>query len=100
MGGRGIFGKRGVFPSTCSEDPASITAPIEFYRCRVFDGFKAEDRNERELEIGMRRGSVDFASFAEDVAAAERRDMYRIVWREMDGRAFRKTCRRRAKSRV
>jgi hypothetical protein len=85
---------------TCSEDTASITALNEFYRRRVFDQFKAEHRDEKELEIGMMQGSRDFGSFAEEVAAAEKLQVCRIVWREKGRRVFRKTCRRRAKSRV
>ena len=49
---------------TCSEDTASITALNEFYEWRVFDGFKAEHRDEKELKIGMMRSSRDFESFS------------------------------------
>ena len=86
--------------NTCSEDTASITALNEFYRWRVFDGFEAEHRDEKELEIAMMQGSRDFGSFPKDVAAAEKLHMCRIVDREKGGRVFRMTCRRRAKSRV
>ena len=86
--------------NTCSEDTASITALNEFYRCRVFDGFKAEHRDEKELEIGMMRNSHDFGSFPKDVAVAEKLHMYRIVCREKGQRVLRKTCRRRVESPV
>lgn len=86
--------------NTCSEDTASITALNEFYKWRVFDGFKAEHRDEKELKIGMMQGSRDFESFPKDVAAAEKLHMCRIVCREKGRRVFRKTCRRRAKSRA
>ena len=85
---------------TCSEDTASITALNEFYRWRVFDGFKAEHRAEKEVEIGMLRGSGDFGSFRKDVAAAEKLNKCRSVCREKDRRAFKWACRRAAKSRV
>jgi hypothetical protein len=85
---------------TCSEDTASITALNEFYRWRVFDGFKAEHHDEKESEIGMMPGSRDFGSFPKDVAAPEKLHMCRIVGREKGGRVFGQTCRRRAKSRV
>ena len=85
---------------TCSEDTASITALNEFYKWRVFDGLKAEHREEKELEIVMMQGSRDFGRFPKDVAATEKLHMCRIVCREKDRRVFRKTCRRRAKSRV
>jgi hypothetical protein len=80
--------------NTCSEDTASITALNEFYRWRVFDRFKAEQRDEKELIIGMMQRSSDFGSFPEDVAAAEKLHMCRIVCREKGRRVFRKTCRR------
>jgi len=84
--------------NTCSEDTASITALNEFYRWRVFDGYKEEQRNEKELKIGMMRGSRDLESFPEDVATAERFHTCRIVCREMGRRVFRRTCHRRATS--
>jgi len=86
--------------NTCSEDTASITALNEFYRKRIFDGFKAEHRDEKEVAIGMIQGSREFGSFPEDVAAAEKLHMSRIVCREKGRRVFRMTCRRCAKSRV
>ena len=86
--------------NTCSEDTASITALNEFYRWRVFDGFKAEHRDGKELEIEMMRDSRDLESFPEDVAAAEKFHMCRIVCRETGRQVFRKTCHRRARSRA
>ena len=86
--------------NTCSEDTASITALNEFYRWRVFDGLKAEHRGEKELETEMMQRSADFGSFPKDVAATEKLHMCRIVGREKERRVFRKTCRRRARSRV
>ena len=71
---------------TCSEDTASITALNEFYRWRVFDGFKAEHRAEKELEIGMMQGSKPHVC--------------RIVCRDKGRRVFKRACRRGAKSRV
>ena len=85
---------------TCSEDTASITALNEFYRWRIFDGFNAEYRDEKELEIGMMQGSRDFGSFHKDVAAAEKLHMCRIVCHEKGQRVLRKTCCRHTKSRV
>src|SRR5260370_5598789 len=82
--------------NTCSEDTASITALNEFYRSRVFGGFEAEHRDEKELEIAMMQGSRDFGSFPKDVAAAEKLQMCRIVCREKS----RRVCRRQAESRV
>jgi len=86
--------------NTCSEDTASITALNEFYTWRVFDGFRSEHRDEKEKEAGMIRDSGDFGSFPKDVAAAEKLIMCKIACREKDRRVFRKTCHRRAKSRV
>ena len=86
--------------NTCSEDTASITALNEFYRWRVFDGFNAEHRDEKELEIGVMRDSRDFGSFPKDVVVAERLHMYRIVCREKCQRVLRKTCRRSVESPV
>src|SRR6266567_5504629 len=63
---------------TCSEDTASITALNEFYRWRVFDGFKAEHHDEKELEVGMMQGSRDFGSFPKVAGAAEKLHRCRI----------------------
>jgi hypothetical protein len=86
--------------STCSEDTASITALNEFYRWRVFDGFKAEHRDEKELKIGMIQGSRAFGRFPKDVTSAEKHLRCRIVCREKGRRVFKKDCRRVAESRV
>jgi len=86
--------------NTCSEDTASITALNEFYKWRIFDGFKAEYGDEKELETGMMRGSPDFGSLPKDMAAAEKLHMCRVVCREKNRRVFRKTCRSGAKYRV
>jgi hypothetical protein len=48
---------------TYSEDTASITALNGFYTWRIFEGFKAEHRDEKELEIGMIQGSRDFGTY-------------------------------------
>jgi hypothetical protein len=85
---------------TCSDDTASITALNEFYRWRVFDGFKAEHRDEEEVEIGMMQGSRDFGNVPKEVTSAEKIHMCRIGCRGRGRRAFRKTCSRRAKSQV
>jgi hypothetical protein len=87
-----------IFFNTCSEDTASITALNEFYRWRVFDRFKSEQRDEKELNIGMMQHSRDFGKFPEDVTSAEKLHMCRIVCREKDRRVFGKTCRQRANS--
>jgi hypothetical protein len=86
--------------NTCSEDTASITALNEFYKRRVFDGFKAEHRDEKELKIGMMQGLRDFESFPKDVAAAENLHMCRIVCREKSRHILMNTCRRQPKPRV
>lgn len=85
--------------NTCSEDTASITALNEFYKWRVFDGFKAEHRGEKELKIGMMRSLRDLESFP-TVAAAEKFHRFRIVYRETGRQVCRKTCHRCAKSRA
>ena len=85
---------------TCSEDTASIRALNEFYRWRVFDGFKAEHRLEKETGIEMTQDSCVFGSFPKDCAAAEKLQMCRIICREKGRRVSRKTCRLRANTRV
>jgi hypothetical protein len=85
---------------TWSDDTASITALNEFYSGRIFDGFKAEPRDEEEVEIGMMQGSRDFGSVPREVASAEKLHLCRIGCRERGRRVFRKTCCRRAKSEV
>ena len=82
----------------CSEDAASITALNEFYRWRAFDGYKEAHRDEKELKIGMMRGSPDLESFPEDVATAKKFRACRIVCRETGWRVFRRTCHRLARS--
>ncbi len=84
--------------NTCSEDTASITALNEFYTWRVFDGFKAEQCDEKTLNIGMIRRSREFGRFPEDGATAEKLHTCRIVCREKGRRVFKKTCRRRVRS--
>jgi hypothetical protein len=79
--------------NTCSEDTASITALNEFYRRRVFDGFKAEVCDEKESEIGMMQGSRNFGSLPKDVVEAEKLYICRIVCREKGRRIFKKNCR-------
>jgi hypothetical protein len=86
--------------NACSEDTASITALNEFYRWRVFDRFKAEHSDEKELEIGRIQVLPNSGSFPKDLAAVEMRHMCRTVCREKGRRVFRKTCRQRAKSQV
>ena len=88
----------GISFNTCSEDTASITALNEFYRWRVFDGYKEAHRDEKELKIGMMRGSRDLETFPEDVATAEKFHTCRIVCRETGRRFLRGTCHRRARS--
>lgn len=85
---------------TCSEDTASITALNEFYRLRIFEGFKAESREEDEIEIGMLQASCETGSFPKDVPAPKRFQMCRIVCREKGRRVLNTTCPRRAKSRL
>lgn len=75
---------------TCSDDTASIAALNEFYRWRIFDGFKAEHRDEKEVEIEMMQGSRDFGSVPKEVASAEKLHMCRIGCRERGRRVFRK----------
>jgi hypothetical protein len=87
-----------LYFNTCSEDTASITALNEFYRWRAFDGYKEAHRDEKELKIGMMRGSRDLETLPEDVATAEKFHTCRIVCRETGRRFLRGTCHRRARS--
>ena len=93
---REIWRAGSISLNTCSEDTASITALNEFYRWRVFDGFKAGDRDKKELGTGMTPVSSDFDSFTGDVTAVEKFRSHRDVCREKGRRFSRKTCRRRA----
>ena len=68
---------------SCSEDTASITAMNEFYRCRVFDGFIADDADEKNLEIGMTHGRRGFESSLSDAVAAEKPRMCRSTYRRV-----------------
>jgi hypothetical protein len=86
--------------NTCSEDAASISALNEFYKCRVFDGFNAEDREDKELEIEMMEGSCDFGRSSIDRAAVEELRFCRIVCSDKVRRLFGKACGRRTKSRI
>lgn len=78
---------------TCSDDTASITALNEFYRWRVFDGFKAEPRDEKEAEIEMMQGSHDFGRLPKDMAAAGKLHKCRSVCREEGHRISKRACR-------
>jgi hypothetical protein len=90
---RDIRQTRSISFNPCSEDTASITALNEFYRWRVFDGFKAEDRDEKESEIGMMQGSRSFGSLPKDVVEAEKLHICRTVCREKGRQILKKTCR-------
>jgi hypothetical protein len=84
---------RSISLNICSEDTASITALNEFYRRRVFDGFKAEDRDKKGSEIEMMQGSRNVGSLPKDVVEAEKLHICRIVCREKGRRIVKKTCR-------